>query len=445
MTWHSEGVTSPARSGLRFSLRTQIVGSTVLLAAAVMIVLTAGTQIVLSETAHREIVNSLKSRADVAVDALQHSSTVDGAQLDPGARVYDESGMYLGGAMTQQSVSAADKLAAAVLNDHAAHDDYSPDDFNLRAVPFTSKTGLHGVVVVSRSTSAYSDSQRDALLVTTLLGVIVIGLAGAVALRVTRAALQPVRLMAERAAEWSERDLARRFDLGPPSNELAALGETLDHLLDRVAAALRSEQRLTSELAHELRTPLTAIRGSAELALMRPNAEGDLHDDLQEIATAARRMEGVVAMLLELARTPEAKRSQETAEVAEVFDRVTPLANQSLALEIDIDDSVPTVGAPVDLVVRALSPLVENAVHHAKSQVGLHASATSAGVEIRVTDDGDGVDDNLRGRIFEAGISGRGGTGLGLGIAGRVARSLGGDVILRDAERTEFVLVLPRG
>ena len=74
--------------------------------------------------------------------------------------------------------------------------------------------------------------------------------------------------MAERAAEWSEHDLTHRFDLGPPTNELAALGETLDHLLDRVASAIRSEQRLTAELAHELRTPLTSIQGSADLALL---------------------------------------------------------------------------------------------------------------------------------------------------------------------------------
>ena len=75
--------------------------------------------------------------------------------------------------------------------------------------------------------------------------------------------------MAERAADWSEHDLTHRFDLGPPTNELAALGETLDHLLDRVASAILSEQRLTAELAHELRTPLTSIQGSADLALLR--------------------------------------------------------------------------------------------------------------------------------------------------------------------------------
>jgi signal transduction histidine kinase len=69
--------------------------------------------------------------------------------------------------------------------------------------------------------------------------------------------------MAARAADWSEHDLAHRFRLGPAPDELSQLGETLDHLLDRVAMTIRSEQRLTSELAHGPRTPLTAIQGSA--------------------------------------------------------------------------------------------------------------------------------------------------------------------------------------
>jgi signal transduction histidine kinase len=72
-------------------------------------------------------------------------------------------------------------------------------------------------------------------------------------------------------------------------------------------------------------------------------------------------------------------------------------------------------------------------------------------VEITVRDDGGGVPVELRACIFEAGTSGSGGTGLGLGIARRVARSVGGDVVLSDAGTDEdalvtgFVLRLPRG
>ena len=71
----------------------------------------------------------------------------------------------------------------------------------------------------------------------------------------------------------SESSTQRFDDLGS-ENEIAHLGQTLNVLLDRVAGALRGEQRLTSELAHELRTPLSGIRGEAELALMSDTGPG---------------------------------------------------------------------------------------------------------------------------------------------------------------------------
>ena len=68
-------------------------------------------------------------------------------------------------------------------------------------------------------------------------------------------------------------------------------------------------------------------------------------------------------------------------------------------------------------------------------------------MDVRVADDGPGVDDDVRGRLFVPGTTGAGGgTGLGLGIARRVARSLGGEVLLDDArdpgEATGAVFVL---
>ena len=61
------------------------------------------------------------------------------------------------------------------------------------------------------------------------------GAVGLIARWVSTRSLAPVAQMAERATDWSEHDLDHRFDLGPPVNELTALGATLDGLLDRVA------------------------------------------------------------------------------------------------------------------------------------------------------------------------------------------------------------------
>ena len=76
------------------------------------------------------------------------------------------------------------------------------------------------------------------------------------------------------AAAWSESDLDRRFAVGPPHDEITRLAATLDGLLDRLAAGMRRERRLTAEVSHELRTPLAQITAEVDLALRRDRAAG---------------------------------------------------------------------------------------------------------------------------------------------------------------------------
>ena len=75
--------------------------------------------------------------------------------------------------------------------------------------------------------------------------------------------------MTEDAERWSERDLDERFAVGPAHDEISRLAATLDGLLDRLAASVRRERRLTAEVSHELRTPLAQIQAEVDLALRR--------------------------------------------------------------------------------------------------------------------------------------------------------------------------------
>lgn len=208
-------------------------------------------------------------------------------------------------------------------------------------------------------------------------------------------------------------------------------------LSHRVALAIRAEQRLSAELAHEIRTPLAAIRGSAELALLRKPADPELRTDLAEIADGTRRMAEVVTALLEMAQNP-GETLRATASPSAVITRVARLLPAHV--ELELTGSAPPVAGPSALVTRALAPLVENAGQHARKQVTVDLRARDL-IEIGVSDDGPGVPPALRESIFEPGTSTHGSSGLGLGIARRVARSLGGDVVLHG---DEFVLRLPR-
>lgn len=199
---------------------------------------------------------------------------------------------------------------------------------------------------------------------------------------------------------------------------------------------IHAEQRFSAELAHEIRTPLAAIRGSAELALLRKPDDPELRTDLAEIADGTRRLGEVVTALLELARNP-GDTLRAAASPSAVITRVSQLLPAHI--ELELTGSASPIAGPSALVTRALAPLVENAAEHARTRVSIDVRAHDL-IEIGVSDDGPGVPPELRESIFEPGTSTHGSSGLGLGIARRVARSMGGDVVLRG---DEFVLRLP--
>lgn len=440
------------RGGLRRlaprSLRAQIVVSTVGLMAAVLLVVGVAVQVLLAFTADRDIDRVLEDRADaviVVVDAAtppgSHEVVAPAADVDPGVRVYDARGRLVAGSIESEVRAAADDLARVT----TARNEDPDETIRLRAVPFRTGSGARGVVVVSQHTAPYERSERYALLVTVLVGLFVVGLSAAIALRVTRQALAPVSRMAQRAEDWSEHDLAHRFDLDDTGSELGRLGATLDHLLDRVAMAIRSEQRLTAELAHELRTPLTAIQGAAGLALMRGVSDDAVRVELEEVAASARRMGEVITTLLETARDQGTAAATSSCQVADLVGDLRAAVPQGIAFVDATHGSSARVAGPRDVVLRAVAPLLENAVGHARTTVWLSVTDSAAGIAITVRDDGPGIAAEVRDHLFDAGASASGGTGLGLGIARRVARSLGGEVTADDRpDGAVFVVTLPR-
>jgi signal transduction histidine kinase len=439
----------PERRWLPTSFRTRIVLSAVALAGVVTVLAGLGIQLVLEVTAARDMNRVLDDRADAVVTVVRSGSDdgtlVPEGGLDPGVALYDGSARLLSGSLPAEGRAQGTDLARQALADGRSRTLDLGEDLRLRVVPLTTGSGDRVVVVVSEDTAPYERSEVYAFVATSVLGVLLIGLTALLARRITSQALAPVARMAERAEEWSEHDLGHRFAMGPPTNEIAALGATLDHLLDRVAHAIRSEQRLTSELAHELRTPLTTIQGSADLALLRGVDDHATREDLEQVAASARELAEVVTTLLDLARDVQTDGS---CHVADLREGVRGLVPDRVALEDRTDGSRARVAAPRALVLRALAPLVENAARHASTRVTVTATDAPDAVLVAVADDGPGLDEATRAALFLPGASASGGTGLGLAISRRVARSLGGDVVLDDAgdaagPETVFVLRLP--
>jgi signal transduction histidine kinase len=429
------------------SFRGKIVLSTVVAMTVAMLLVGVGIQLLLARTAQGDISAVLDDRADAMVTVIQQASgeqlTVPRDALEPGMEVFDSNGNLIAGSIERDVREAAQDLSTT---DARRMTSGPHDGERLLGVPFTTRSGDSGVIVVSQETAPYERSEFYALLVTIALGVLVIAITALIALRVTHKALEPVTQMARRATEWSEHDLTHRFALGPPTDELSSLGSTLDQLLDRVASAIRNEQRLTAELAHELRTPLTNIKGSAGLALMRGVKDEEDREDFEEIAAAAREMEAVIQTLLDVAREGSPTGQAATCTVAEVMAGLSGSLDERLVVDDLTAHSSARIAAPRDLVVRAVAPLVDNAARHARRRITFTAADQPDHVELVVADDGTGITESMRDRLFEPGAtSENGGAGLGLGIARRLARSFGGEIELEPvSDGAAFVVTMPR-
>lgn len=427
------------------SFRASIVVSTVGFMALAMVVVVLGTHLVLEYAAKRDIQQVLRDRSAIMVDQLEEMSgplSLTADDLQPAMVVYDASGQRVAGSVEVDVRGVADSLATTRTVRTARGGEHED---RLLATPFVTAGGEPGVLVASQESGPYERSELYALLAMVVLAVIVVGATAVMAWRVTAQALRPVAVMAERASDWSEHDLAHRFDLGPPTNELAALGETLDHLLDRVASAIRTEQRLTSELAHELRTPLTGVQGSADLALLRGVDDPAVREDLEQIAASAREMGTVITTLLDLARD-RTMSGRDECRVADLVPAIVAAAAGRVEVVDRTSGSTARIAAPAALVVRAVAPVVDNAARHARTRVVIEAVDLPDGVELVVADDGAGVAATVADTLFQPGVSGGGGAGLGLGIAQRVASSFGGEVQVQrsDAPGARFLFRLPR-
>jgi len=335
--------------------------------------------------------------------------------------------------------------------------DVPSSDTRLYAAPVLVDGKRAGTVVAGVSLAPYEETREAALVASFILGIVILLLVTLVGWWVLGASLRPVVRMTRQAAAWSEHDLDHRFSLGPPNDELAELAATLDGLLDRIATSLRRERRFSAELSHELRTPLARVLAQCEFALQRQRQPEQYQRTLELIHGNADQLARTVDALVAAARH-EAGATHGTADATAVAntaaDACIGLADErQIALEVTQPKQPLRIGVESDLAERILQPVVENACRYATSCVHITIERADAAIRYQIEDDGPGVHDDERERIFDPGIrgaaatvAGSAGAGLGLALARRLARSVDGEV---KAEATttggRFTIRLPTG
>jgi two-component system, NtrC family, nitrogen regulation sensor histidine kinase GlnL len=282
------------------------------------------------------------------------------------------------------------------------------------------------------------------------------------------------------AAPVSEHDLAVagprlprrevRVDAAPladrPDWVLVALGErALGGELERQRRqqdAVRPLNAVAATLAHEVKNPLSGIRGAAQLIERDLPPEGRelarlIRDEADRIRALVDRMEAFADPGFAVALAP--------VNIHEVLDHVRRVAEAGFAAErrilVDFDPSLPPAAGHRDLLVQLFLNLVKNAAeatepgrgaitlatryrHGAKLAGAGGAKAAHLPLAVTVADNGPGIPEALRPRIFDPFVSGKpGGSGLGLALAAKIAADHGGAIdCASEPGRTRFTVLL---
>ncbi len=258
-----------------------------------------------------------------------------------------------------------------------------------------------------------------------------------------RHSLKPLDLVRE---EIVTQDIEHLRKLSSPAypTEIAPLVDALNNLLSRLDNLLNAQRRFIANAAHELRTPLTAIKLQTQIALAHPN-EAERQRSRELLQNSVDRATHLVEQLLLLERSSSEishKRNKELTKLDQLARRLVAeysgfADEQQIDLGLDRCDTV-EIDAEEEKLRILLGNLIDNALRYGKpgGRIDIKIIGDGANVDIFVIDNGPGIPDQEKGKVFErfhrlasADIPG---SGLGLAIVKEIVAQLGGDIYLSD-------------
>lgn len=309
----------------------------------------------------------------------------------------------------------------------------------------TQEFGHGSIVRVERTRQGVRNEQLRAVGLVVGLASIAAVVAVALAVHTAHRLAVPIQHLAERARQLGSGDFSAvpdRYRIP----EIDYVATVLDSVALELANLVRRERALVGDISHQLRTGLTGLSMRIE-ELIDQAPTRELRAEAELALGQAERLSAVIDDLL-------AQASQSRAGTAIRLDAMHTLAT----LQRDFTPAAAATGRRVELagpdelavwatpgrLHQALSVVVDNALRHGSGTVHIAARAADRYVRISITDEGGGIDADLASHVFDRGVSGDGGSGVGLALARSLLDADGGRLELRSRTPTTFVVHLPR-
>jgi len=208
----------------------------------------------------------------------------------------------------------------------------------------------------------------------------------------------------------------------------------------------RERSDLVATVAHELRSPLTGVKGFVQALLNRWDKLNDEQKKLMltTVHADSDRLSRLIAELLDVARIDTGRLqlyprpSDPAVLVRRVVDSVQASTSRTIELGVVVEEETRIFADP-DKFTQVVTNLVENGVRHGDGTVRVRLEPGDGGaaesVRLIVDDEGEGIPEDLRKRVFTKFWKGgeRGGSGLGLYLVGGLTKAHGGTVTIGDA------------
>ena len=260
---------------------------------------------------------------------------------------------------------------------------------------------------------------------------------GLVIYRVVGRAMRPVEEMRRDVERISEGDLSSRVTPTASDDELARLGDTLNHMLERLENAAAQRELFAAAASHELRSPLSALRTELEVAQAYPD-RADWPQTAEHSLIEIDRLEHLARDLRVLTRNRNVGAADRRCDLAALTRReLDRRSTGRVEHHAELEDAV--VAADDDEVLQVLRNLLDNAERHAASTIDVRVDHEGSMVSLSVANDGPPIRLADREQIFEpftrldeARSLDTGGSGLGLAIVRSIMIEAGGSIEVNE-------------